>query len=387
MREDHHEENIPTSSFFDRIKTKGAIHMSYRIGVLKGDGIGPEIVNSSMRILKTALSQFNEPFVEFVECPIGAEAIHSHQDSVPASTIAALKKCHGWILGPHDSASYPDQLKERRNPSGELRHTFDLFANIRPSQSLPGVKSVASGVDLVIFRENTEGFYPDRNMYQGTGECMITPDVAISTGVFTKKAITRIAHAAFQRAVERRGKVTIVHKANVIKLGSGLFLRTCQEVAKAYPQVEVEDIHIDAMAAHLVRRAGDFDVIVTENMFGDILSDLAGELVGSLGMAPSLNCNENQAMAQAAHGSAPDIAGQNIANPMGMILSTVMLCNWLHVKYQDERLKQTASLIEHTLGETLKKNLKTKDLGGNETTTQFTEAFIQTMNEFSIKGR
>lgn len=170
-----------------------------------------------------------------------------------------------------------------------------------------------------------------------------------------KKAITRITHAAFQRAVERRGKVTIVHKANVIKLGSGLFLRTCQEVAKAYPQVEVEDIHIDAMAAHLVRRAGDFDVIVTENMFGDILSDLAGELVGSLGMAPSLNCNENQAMAQAAHGSAPDIAGQNIANPMGMILSTVMLCNWLHVKYQDERLKQTASLIEHTLGETLKR--------------------------------
>ncbi|KEP25495.1 isocitrate/isopropylmalate dehydrogenase family protein [Bacillus zhangzhouensis] len=356
---------------------------SYRIGVLKGDGIGPEIVQASMCILEAALSQFHESFVEFVECPIGFEAIQSlHQDPVPTSTKDELKKCHGWILGPHDSASYPDIFKERRNPSGELRHTFDLFANIRPSQSLPGVQSLARDVNLVIFRENTEGFYPDRNMYHGVGEWMITPDVAISTGVFTKKAITRIAHAAFQSAMERRQKVTIVHKANVIKLGSGLFLRTCQEVAKAYPQVTVEDVHIDAMAAHLVRRASDFDVIVTENMFGDILSDLTGELVGSLGIAPSLNCNEDQAMAQAAHGSAPDIAGQNIANPIGMILSTVMLCDWLHAKYHDERLKKTAALIERTLHEIMKMNVKTKDLGGNETTTQFTEAFLQTMNRY-----
>ncbi|MCK6162513.1 isocitrate/isopropylmalate dehydrogenase family protein [Bacillus pumilus] len=354
---------------------------SYRIGVLKGDGIGPEIVQANMRILKAALSQFQESFVEYVECPIGFEGIHSHQDPVPASTIEELKKCHGWILGPHDSASYPEILTERRNPSGELRHTFDLFANIRPSQSLPGVQGLVQNVDLVIFRENTEGFYPDRNMYHGVGEWMITPEVAISTGVFTKKAITRIAHAAFQSAMERRRKVTIVHKANVIKLGSGLFLRTCQEVAKAYPHVTVEDLHIDAMAAHLVRRAGDFDVIVTENMFGDILSDLTGELVGSLGIAPSLNCNENQAMAQAAHGSAPDIAGQNIANPMGLILSTVMLFDWLYVKYHDNRLKKTAVLIRRTLDEMMKMNIKTKDLGGSETTTQFTDAFIQMMNQ------
>ncbi|MBR0616787.1 isocitrate/isopropylmalate dehydrogenase family protein [Bacillus pumilus] len=341
---------------------------SYRIGVLKGDGIGPEIVQANMRILKAALSQFQESFVEYVECPIGFEAIHSHQDPVPASTIEELKKCHGWILGPHDSASYPEILTERRNPSGELRHTFDLFANIRPSQSLPGVQGLVQNVNLVIFRENTEGFYPDRNMYHGVGEWMITPEVAISTGVFTKKAITRIAHAAFQSAMERRRKVTIVHKANVIKLGSGLFLRTCQEVAKAYPHVTVEDLHIDAMAAHLVRRAGDFDVIVTENMFGDILSDEASMITGSLGMLPSASLSSTGLhLYEPIHGSAPDIAGQNVANPLATILSAASL---LRTSFA---LEEEAAAIEEAVEAVLASGKRTKDLSAKEGTYQITE--------------
>ena len=173
----------------------------------------------------------------------------------------------------------------------------------------------------MIARENTEGFYADRNTYAGTGEFMPTADVAICLGVFTRPAVERIARTAFELARRRRNKLTIVHKANVLQLSSGLFKRVCLEVAEGYPDVEVDDFHIDAMTVHLLRRAADFDVVVAENMFGDILSDMAGELAGSLGIAPSINASDDRCMAQASHGSAPDIAGKGLANPIAMILS------------------------------------------------------------------
>ena len=351
----------------------------YKIGVLSGDGIGPEIVSATTSVLEAVTKKLGIS-LDLVDLPIGWEAIKLYDNPIPPSTKDLLKTCHGWILGPHDSASYPDEFKSVRNPSGEIRNYFDLYANIRPARTLPNIESVVGHADLVIFRENTEGFYSDRNMFSGEGEWQITPDVVVSTGVFTKKAISRIAHAAFKVAMERRKKVTIVHKANVIKLGSGLFLNTCHEIAEQYPEVTVDDYHIDAMAAHLVRRAGDFDVIVTENMFGDILSDLTGELVGSLGMAPSINVNDTQAMAQAAHGSAPDIAGQNIANPIGLMLSTVMLFKWLSSHYQDKQLEQVGELIEKSIFATLEANILTPDLHGNATTTEFTQAIIDTIS-------
>lgn len=349
---------------------------TYRIGVLHGDGIGPEIVKATTLVLKAA-TQKADMSLDLVDLPMGWDAIKKYNDPMPDVTVKELEKCHGWILGPHDSAAYPEEHKEKRNPSGELRHHFDLYANIRPAKTIPGTKSVVGEADLVIYRENTEGFYADRNMYIGVGEWQITPEVAVSTGVFTKKAISRIAHVAFQSAMERRKKVTIVHKANVIRLGSGLFLNTCREVAEQYPEVEVDDYHIDAMTAHLVRRAKDFDVIVTENMFGDILSDLAGELVGSLGLAPSINSNAKQAMAQAAHGSAPDIAGENIANPIGMMLSTAMLFEWLNTQHHDKKLKEVAELIENSLFETVRAGIKTGDLGGKSSTSEFAEAIVE----------
>ncbi len=308
---------------------------------------------------------------------MGWEAIKKYNDPIPQVTKDALKETQGWILGPHDSAAYPAEHKEKRNPSGELRHYFDLYANVRPAKTMPGTNSVVGEADLVIYRENTEGFYPDRNMYVGVGEWQITPEVAVSTGVFTKKAVKRIAHAAFKSAMKRRKKVTIVHKANVIKLGTGLFLNTCLEVAKEYPEVEVDDYHIDAMTAHLVRRAGDFDVIVTENMFGDILSDLTGELVGSLGIAPSINSNNTQAMAQAAHGSAPDIAGKNIANPIGIMLSTIMLFEWLYEQHHEEALKRTGKAMEEAIFKTLADGIATGDLGGTSSTSDFAQAVVK----------
>ncbi|CAG9609836.1 isocitrate/isopropylmalate dehydrogenase family protein [Pseudoneobacillus rhizosphaerae] len=350
---------------------------SYKIGVLYGDGIGPEITKATVDVLSAASRLVGTTHFEYVELPMGWNGIEQYNDPMPQFTKDALKETHGWIMGPHDSAAYPAEHKINRNPSGELRISFDLYANVRPAKTMEGIRSVVGEADLVIYRENTEGYYSDRNMFVGTGEWMVTPDIVISSGVFTRKAIERIAHAAFKMAGQRRKKVTIVHKANVIKLGSGLFLNVCREVGQQYPEVEIDDYHIDAMAAHLVRRAKDFDVIVTENMFGDILSDLAGELVGSLGLAPSINSNDQQAMAQAAHGSAPDIAGKNIANPTGIMLSTVMFLDWLSVQHNDSNVAEIARIIENGLLTAVSDGVKTRDLGGSASTTEFTQAIIE----------
>ncbi|MED4906706.1 isocitrate/isopropylmalate dehydrogenase family protein [Brevibacillus centrosporus] len=350
---------------------------TYQLGVLYGDGIGPEIVQSTVEVLRAAAEQVEGTSFDFIELPMGWTGIQEHGEPIPAITKDSLVTCHGWIMGPHDSSAYPAEHQAKRNPSGELRHHFDLYANVRPSKTIAGVKSLVGEADMVILRENTEGFYPDRNMYAGSGEYMVNPETAIVTGVFTKKAAERIAHAAFRMAMQRRKKVTIVHKANVIRLGYGLFLNTCREVGKLYPEVQVEDYHIDAMAAHMVRRAKDFDVIVTTNMFGDILSDLAGELVGSLGLAPSINTNDHQAMAQAAHGSAPDIAGKNIANPVGELLSAVMLVDWLASRHEDHGLHQLARKVENAIMKTMYDGIRTRDLGGEASTTEFTKAIVE----------
>lgn len=356
----------------------------YKLGVLYGDGIGPEIVKSTVDVLAATADQVGGAKFNFVELLMGWEGIKQYNEPVPQITKDELKTCDGWLLGPHDSAAYPPEHLAKLNPSGEMRHYFDLYANVRPNKAFPGAKSlVGNEVDMVIFRENTEGFYPDRNMYKGIGEFMPSPDVAIVAGLFTKKAAERIAHSAFRLAMKRRKKVTIVHKANVIKLGYGLFRDTCRDVGKLYPEVQVDDYHIDAMTAHLVRRAKDFDVIVTTNMFGDIISDLVGELIGSLGLAPSINTNDHQAMAQAAHGSAPDIAGKNISNPVGMLLSGVMLLDWMADRHNDEALAKMARVAEQAIMKTLADGISTCDLGGSASTTDFTKGIVERIKLFN----
>lgn len=350
---------------------------TYKIGVLYGDGIGPEIVRSALAVVKAALRHAGGPTLHFIELPMGWDGIKRFDDPLPPVTIDTLKTCDGWLMGPHDCAAYPPEHIEKLNPSGKLRHLFDLYANIRPNKALPDVQCIASGADLVIVRENTEGFYPDRSMYKGSGEVLVTPDLALVTGVFSRKAAERIAHTAFRLAMKRRKKVTIVHKANVIQLGTGLFRDTCYEVGKQYPEIKIDDFHVDAIAARLVRSAADFDVIVTTNMFGDILSDLAGELTGSLGLAASINANDSQAMAQAVHGSAPDIAGKNIANPVGILLSAVMLFNWLAERHHDEDLRGLAQTIEQAVASTLAAGIRTPDMGGAASTTDFTAAVAE----------
>ena len=351
--------------------------MAYRLGVLTGDGIGPEIVEATLRVLEAAQQRDSRLRFEWVPLPIGWEAIRKSGSAIPESTVGALEKCDAWIMGPHDSASYPAAEREKLNPSGTLRHRFDLYANIRPARAYPGLPAVSPKMDLVIVRENTEGFYTDRNMAWGVGEVLATPDVALTLGKITRHASERIARTAFTLARQRRGKVAMVHKANVIRKAYGLFLEACRDVAKEFPEVAVEDYHIDAMTAHLVRRGGDFDVILTTNMFGDILSDLTGELAGSLGMAPSINAGTGRAMAQASHGSAPDIAGKGIANPLGLILSSAMLLSWLAGERKDLAAGEAGRAIERAVAETLEKGPRTRDLGGTATTREFTEGILR----------
>ncbi|MEV5965085.1 isocitrate/isopropylmalate dehydrogenase family protein [Kribbella sp. NPDC051952] len=347
--------------------------MSHRLGVLLGDGIGTEIVPAAVQVLDAALAAAGAPAVEWVPLPVGAAAIETHGSALPDVTVETLTKLDGWLLGPHDSAAYPPEHRAVLNPSGFLRKHFDLFANIRPAKAFEGTPALVPGLDLVVMRENTEGFYADRSTYRGTGEYMPTADVAIAMGIFTRPAIERIARQACELAMRRRRRLTIVHKANVLAMTTGFFRDICREIADDYPGLEVDDFHIDAMTVHLVRHGADFDVLVTENMFGDILSDLTGELAGSLGIAPSINASHDRAMAQAAHGSAPDIAGRGLANPTAMIASGAMLLDWLG-------LQSAAELIDRGLRATVARGIRTADLGGSAGTAEFTAAVVDSIS-------
>jgi 3-isopropylmalate dehydrogenase len=350
---------------------------SYTLGVLTGDGIGEEVVPASTQLVEAVISVTGAT-VRWLPLPFGWQGLRECGDPMPSETKEALQGTDGWILGPHDSAAYPAewQLLRRPMPGGELRRDFQLYANIRPAKNFPGVDSLISGTDLVVVRENTEGFYCDRNMFLGHGELMPSADVALAIGVFTRAAIERVMVDAFELAQQRRGLLSVVHKANALKASTGLYRTIAQEMAPRYPDVKVDDYHIDAMAALLVRRPQSFDVIVTENMFGDILSDLAGELVGGLGLGAALNAGTSHAMAQAVHGSAPDIAGKDIANPVAEMLSSMMLLRWLGTRHDDQTMLDAAQLGEAAVVTTLAAGERTRDIGGELGTKAFASAVV-----------
>jgi 3-isopropylmalate dehydrogenase len=350
----------------------------FRLACMVGDGIGPEIVPAARRVTDTAMAAAGAPPIDWVDLPMGATSVAETGRAIPLSNFDVLDGCDGWLIGPHDSESYPRRWHEgpERAPSGELRGRYEMFANVRPARTRKGVPSLVDGVDLVIMRENTEGLYADRNMYAGGGEFAPTPDVVLSVGVFTRPAIRRIATAAFDLATARRKHVTIVHKANVMPRSFGLFLDECHAVAAGYPEVEVDEYLFDAMAAHLVRRPQIFDVVVTENLFGDTLSDLAGELVGALGLSGSVNAGERYAMAQAAHGSAPDIAGQGIANPIGMIVSAALLLQWLGERRLVPAAVTAGNAVEDAVDTVVAAGTRTRDLGGSATTAEMADSIV-----------
>lgn len=348
-----------------------------KIALMAGDGIGPEITSVTKSVVTHVTMLFGVP-VEFSEIEVGFQALQNFGTTFPDDVVSRLADCDGLILGPVSHNAYPPREQGGLNPSGELRKALDLFANIRPARSRANIAPKAGQpLDLVIVRENTEGFYADRNMHQGQADIMVTPDVAVAMRRITRVASMNIARAAFGIAQTRSKRVTAVHKANVMRQSCGLFLECCRIVAKQHPDVEYKEQLVDSMAAELVRAPQNHDVIVTTNMFGDILSDLAAELSGSLGLAASLNAGQNIAMAQAQHGSAPDISGQDIANPASLISSAAMLLDWLGVKYVNPSLSQAARAIETAMDNVLKHpDQRTRDLGGALGTRAFGDAVI-----------
>jgi 3-isopropylmalate dehydrogenase len=342
--------------------------------VLPGDGIGPEITDVTLDVLRV-VGDCMSLDLSFERRDIGLSALRDHGTTLPDAVMARIPEVDGVILGPVSHYEYPARDKGGINPSGEIRVKFELFANIRPCRSREHLSILRKPMDLVIVRENTEGFYSDRNMFAGTGEFMPDPDMALSLRKVTAKASARIARTAFEIARGRRRKVTAVHKANVVKLTDGLFLREVRKVAQDYPDVQLDDMIVDAAAAHLIRSPDTFDVIVTTNMFGDILSDEASELSGSLGIGGSINAGDAICVAQAQHGSAPDIQGRNIANPTSLILSAAMLLDWRGRRDGDERLRRAATTIQTAVDLALDDPAqRTRDLGGTNTTTGFAAA-------------
>jgi len=345
-----------------------------KILVLPGDGIGPEITAATLAVLERADALWKLG-LEWQHEEIGLPSLKKEGTTLPARVLDAARAAAGVILGPLATYDYPARDKGGVNPSAELRTKLDLYANIRPAKSRLGVGLTGKPVDLVIYRENTEGFYADRNLHEGVGEFMPTPDMAMSVRRVTAACSERIARRAFEAAVRRRGKVTAVHKANVFRISDGLWLREVRKVAKQFPKVVLEEVIVDAMAALLLRDPMRFDVVVAENMYGDILSDEASELSGGLGLGGSINAGDTWCLAQAQHGSAPDIAGQDRANPASLILSAAMLLEWMAGRNGSQALATAAGKIEAAVDATLKDPAtRTADLGGRLGTREFAKA-------------
>jgi isocitrate/isopropylmalate dehydrogenase len=339
--------------------------------VLPGDGIGEEITKATMTVLAVVDAR-HALGLDFTFEEIGFAALEKTGTTLPDGVLEKGRNADGIILGPISHLDYPARDKGGVNISAAFRCGLDLYANVRPARSRPGIANVGGDMDLVIMRECTEGFLPDRNMVAGSGEFMPTPDIALSIRKITRSGCERIARRSFELAMTRRKKVTAVHKANNMILCDGLFLEVVREVAREFPEVVVDEIIIDAMAAWLVRDPARFDVIVATNLYGDILSDLASELSGSLGLAGSINAGDSRCAAQAQHGSAPDIEGQDKANPTSLILSAAMLLEWLGEKHGRAEYSVAGAAIGIAVDAALANpETRTPDLGGSMGTQAF----------------
>jgi 3-isopropylmalate dehydrogenase len=346
-----------------------------KIGVLEGDDIGHEVVPETVKVMQAAARRSGLE-VDWVQIPIGRRAYDTLGTTMPPDTLDRLAQLDGWVLGPIGHMAYP-KVPEAVNPHPILRKHFDLFANIRPVRSYPGIPSVHQDVDLVIVRENNEGFQPDRNVVAGSGEFRPTHDVTISVRVITRNGSAKVAREAFELARTRKKHLTVVHKDTVFKLGCGMFVEEVKRVAADFPDVTLHEAIVDTFAMRLVMTPQRYDVVVTTNMFGDILSDEAAGLVGGLGLAPGLSAGPYKAMAQATHGSAPDIAGRNIANPYAMIVSGQMLLDWLGRKHGISAATDAARRIADAVqGVMTARTTLTPDLGGTASTSAMGDAIV-----------
>lgn len=347
--------------------------MVLKLGIVAGDDIGPEVVPEAVKVMRAAAAKTGLQ-LEWQEHLTGVKAHEVHGHTCPQSTVDALFKLDGWVFGPHGHDAYPKNDPTWINPP--LRKKYEMYANVKPVKSYPNIPSVHKEVDIVFLRETTEGMQGGGVVVAGSGEFRPNDDISIGMRVITRKGANRVARAAFEIANMRKRKiVTSVHKASVYKLCCGMFAEECRKVAQDFPDVKLEEILVDGFAMKLVMNPQRFDVVVTTNQFGDILTDEGAGLVGGLGLAPGLVMGERYAMAQATHGSAPDIAGQNIANPYAMIMSGKMLFEWLGRKHKEPKASAAAQLMDAAMEKVIAeaKHL-TGDLGGKASTTEMGDA-------------
>ncbi|MGA7616843.1 MAG: isocitrate dehydrogenase (NAD(+)) [Thermoanaerobaculia bacterium] len=327
--------------------------MKHKITLLPGDGIGPEVTGSVIRIIEAAGVE-----VEWDEFIIGADAIATFGDPLPKEVLESIRTNRVALKGPVTTPIGTGFS----SVNVRLRKALDLNANLRPVKSLPGVKSRFDEIDLVIVRENTE------SLYAGL-EHEVVPGVVESLKIITERASTRIARFAFEYArANGRKKVTAVHKANIMKMSDGLFLRCFRNIALEYPEIKADDKIVDNLCMQLVMNPWQFDVLLLENLYGDIVSDLGAGLVGGLGVVAGANIGDDAAVFEAVHGSAPDIAGQNKANPTALLQSAILMLRYIGEGDAADRVFQA---LETVLG---RAEVRTADLGGKATTTEFTDA-------------
>jgi 3-isopropylmalate dehydrogenase len=344
-----------------------------KIGVLMGDDIGLEVVPEAVKVMTTAAAGTGLE-VQWSEHPIGRRGHELHGHTFPQATIDALERLDGWILGPIGHGAYP-----RNDPSWimpPVRKRFELFASVKPVKSYPNIKSLHKDVDIVFLREVTEGMQSSDTVVMGAGEFRPNDEITIASRVITRRGSNRVARAAFEIArTRKRKKVTSVHKEPVYRLACGMFAEECRKVATEFPDVAFDEALVDGFSMKLMMNPWQYDVVVTTNQFGDILTDQGAGLVGGLGLAPGLCIGERQAMAQATHGSAPDIAGKNIANPYAMIMSGQMLIEWLGRNRREPKAVEAARCIDAAVDKVIAqaKSL-TADLGGTASTTQMGDA-------------
>lgn len=334
----------------------------HTVVLIPGDGIGPEITAAVQRILTAAGAEF-----DWIERTAGVVSLERQGAVLPDDTIDAIREHRIALKGPCTTPVGTGF----QSVNVQLRKVFDLYAAVRPVRSLAGVTTRYCDVDLVIIRENTEG------LYSGV-ENEITPGVVTSMKVATQTGCTRIARWAFRYAAERRRrKVTVFHKANIMKLTDGLFLRCAADIHESeYPGIEYDTAIVDAACMRLVQDPGQFDLLLMENLYGDVISDLCAGLVGGLGVVPGANFGDDRAIFEAVHGSAPDIAGRGVANPLALLMSAVMMLNHLAETRNDARCRTAAERIRSAYDRTLADGDKTRDLGGTLGTDAFADAVI-----------
>lgn len=330
--------------------------MSFKVAVIPGDGIGPEIVLNSKKIL-AKLNELYNLGINYIEIEAGDRAYSRYGSPLPQESLKVIEGSDFILKGPVGETAADVVVK--------LRQMYDMYANIRPARSLPNVETKFGFVDILIVRENTE------DLYKGF-EYMPTSDVAVGMKVITYNASKRIAEVGLKYALMRKKKVTCVHKANVMRVTDGLFAKACRDVLKG--KVEYNEMYVDAAAANLVRDPNMFDVIVTENVYGDILSDEASQIAGSLGLAPSANIGDSKCLFEPVHGAAFDIAGKNIANPTAFLLSVAMMFDVMYDRSKDDKFRKAAEALRRAVDHVYEKKKVTPDVGGSLKTTEMIDA-------------